>query len=130
MKKTTHEEHRNLILQAACRGRVRQSDGDRCLPMDLYIIAAPISDIPTTDNVQIMFPGAEVKRWCPVAPKLRGRALDAATVLVGLLERGELVDPGAFLGYGATARIMPGKNGQIVPMRTTHFNRLADADAW
>jgi hypothetical protein len=27
-------EHAHMILQALCRGRVRKSDGAKCLPMD------------------------------------------------------------------------------------------------
>ena len=79
--RTTHGEHRNLVLQAACRGRVRQSNGRHCAPMDLYIIAAAASAIPTTSTIHIIFPGAQITRWCPVPPKLAGKALDAAVIL-------------------------------------------------
>lgn len=129
--KTTHGEHRNLILQAACRGRVRQSDGLLCLPMNLYIIASPRSAIPTTENINIMFPKAAVKRWAPVAPKLSGRAADAAAVLGGFLSEGALETADDFLAYGALAVRMPGKDGQPKPMQAVHFNRrVADSDAW
>ncbi len=46
VQRTILGEHRNLLLQAICRGRVRKLDGDQCLPMDAYVIAAPISGIP------------------------------------------------------------------------------------
>ena len=129
--KTTHGEHRNLILQAACRGRVRQSDGDRCLPMDLYIIAAANSAIPTTENVGIMFPGAAVKRWAPVAPKLVGKAADAAVVLGRLIDGGALSGPDAFLSYSGIAKLMPGKGGTVRPMTNGNFrSRVADSNSW
>ncbi len=129
--RTTHGEHRNLILQAACRGRVRQSNGLYCLPMNLYIIAAPGSAIPTTENIHTMFPGAAIKRWAPMPPRLTGKALDASTVLARLLDGGALAAPSDFLGYGAIAALMPGKDGAVKPMQPGHFNsRVADGDAW
>ena len=33
-------EHAHMILQALCRGRMRKSDGAKCLPMDAYVIAS------------------------------------------------------------------------------------------
>lgn len=44
-----------------------QAGGDRCKPMDLYLIAAAGRGIPTAENMAIMFPGYQVKRWAPVA---------------------------------------------------------------
>ena len=40
VQRTIQGEHANLLLQAICRGRVRKLDGDRCLPMSAYVIAA------------------------------------------------------------------------------------------
>ena len=39
-------EHKNLILQAACRGSVRKCVGDQCAAMDLYLIASNRTGIP------------------------------------------------------------------------------------
>ncbi|WP_428377969.1 hypothetical protein [Lichenicoccus sp.] len=129
--KTTHGEHRNLILQAACRGRVRQSNGDQCLPMDLYLIASAASAIPSTSNMQTIFPGAAVKRWCPVAPKLAGKALAASLVLDRLLADGALATADGFLTYGQIASVMPGKDGAVKPMAVRDFKqRIADSDQW
>jgi hypothetical protein len=70
IKQTIEGEHRNLLLQAICRGRVRKLDGDRCLPMDAYIIAAPVSRIPAA--LVSIFPGCAVQRWDPLGFKLTG----------------------------------------------------------
>ena len=131
VKKTTHGEHRNLILQAALRGRARQADGDRCQPMDLYLIAAAGSGIPTAENMEIMFPGCQVKRWAPVAPKLAGRALDASIVMGGLLDSGALAAANDFLPYSRISDLMPGKDGAPKVMHVRDFKRrVADSDPW
>ena len=59
-----------MLLQAICRGRVRKLDGDRCLPMYAYVIAAPISRIPAA--LVSIFPGCTVRRWDPLGFKLTG----------------------------------------------------------
>ena len=61
VERTTQGEHANLILQALCRGRVRRSDGDRCLPMNAYVIAAKRSGI--ADALPGIFPGCKVRPW-------------------------------------------------------------------
>jgi hypothetical protein len=46
IQRTTVGEHKDLLLQAICRGRVRKLDGDKCKPMHAYVIASPVSGIP------------------------------------------------------------------------------------
>jgi len=64
-------EHKNLILQAACRGSVRRCIGDQGDAMDLYLIASNKTGIPyvLTD----IFPGAKLERWIPKDKPLRGK---------------------------------------------------------
>ena len=80
---TQRGENANLVLQAVCRGRVRKSDGPRCLPMTAYIIAAARSGIP--DDLPAIFPGAKVLPWGPQdAPKGNvKKALDYVRVEMG-----------------------------------------------
>jgi hypothetical protein len=70
VRQTIEGEHRNLLLQAICRGQVRKLDGDQCLPMNAYVIAAPISGIPAA--LPSIFPGCTVRRWDPLGFKLTG----------------------------------------------------------
>ena len=74
---TIRGEHANLILQALCRGRVRKSDGSRCLPMEAWIIASVKSGIPA--DIDAIFPGCTVQPWKPqgVTKTLSGKPLDA-----------------------------------------------------
>lgn len=131
VRRTTYGEHRNLILQAACRGRVRQSDGDRCRPMDLYIIASASSAIPTHENVQTIFPGALVRRWAPLPVGLTGKALEASVILARLLEDGTLRRGNGFLGYAQIAARMTGKAGEAQPMDMKNFmSRVAAKEEW
>ena len=64
-------EHKNLILQAACRGAVRRCIGDQCGLMDLFIIASNRTGIPLT--LHDIFPGARLKKWLPVDKPLTGK---------------------------------------------------------
>jgi hypothetical protein len=72
IRQTIEGEYRNLLLQAICRGRVRKLNGDQCLPMNAYVIAAPISGIPAA--LPSIFPGCTVRRWDPLGFKLTGHA--------------------------------------------------------
>ena len=63
-------EHKNLILQAACRGTVRKCMGDQCAPMELYLIASNITGIPYV--LQDIFPGAKLRPWLPQDKPLSG----------------------------------------------------------
>jgi hypothetical protein len=72
-------EHRHLVLQALCRGRVRKCDGDACLPCEAYIIAANRTGIPAA--LPDIFPGCKVKLWRPIKRDLRGKVADAFKVI-------------------------------------------------
>jgi hypothetical protein len=78
-------EHRHMILQALCRGRVRRCDGDVCLPCDAYIIAAARSGIP--EALPEIFPGCRVVRWQPVQKDLRGKVKEAVEFIVDWFEK-------------------------------------------
>lgn len=75
-------EHAHLILQAACRGAVRKSDGAGCCPCDLYVIASPKSGIPSMLEGATIFPNCKVIDWSPVAKNLKGKALEAFEYVV------------------------------------------------
>jgi len=64
-------EHKNLILQAACRGSVRKCIGDQGDEMDLFLIASNKTGIPYT--LREIFPGATIKQWIPKDKPLRGK---------------------------------------------------------
>lgn len=68
-------ESKNDILQAACRGGVRISDGDSCPPTELYIIASPRSRI--NSALPVIFPDCKLKKWEPVQVSLAGNAARA-----------------------------------------------------
>lgn len=69
-------EHKNLILQAACRGSVRKCIGDQGDFMDLFLIASSKTGIPY--NLKEIFPGAKLERWIPKDKPLRGKVGEAA----------------------------------------------------
>lgn len=69
-------ENRHLILQAACRGAVRLSDGDQCRPANVYIIASRSKNNIERDLPEV-FPGARIVRWQPVKKALRGKVAEA-----------------------------------------------------
>ena len=77
---TMRGEHAHLVLQALCRGRVRKSDGDKCWPMNAYVIASPRSGIP--QDLTTIFPGCRVVAWRPNRRALRGN-LKRAVEYVG-----------------------------------------------
>lgn len=61
IKATQKGEHAHFILQALCRGRVRQLDGEYCKPMDAYVIASERSGI--VEQLPDIFPGCQMKMW-------------------------------------------------------------------
>jgi hypothetical protein len=63
-------EHKDQILQAACRGAVRKCIGDQCGAMDLYIIASAKTGIPY--DLHDIFPGARLSKWQPNEKPLGG----------------------------------------------------------
>jgi hypothetical protein len=83
VRRTEQGEHANLILQALCRGRVRKSDGSRCLPMSAFVIASNQSRIP--DHIADIFPGCTVQEWRPHKREPRGRVLQALQAIAALL---------------------------------------------
>lgn len=81
-------EHGHAIVQAVGRGVTRGCSAGRCLPGDVYIIAAAGSGIEVA--LRDWFPGATVKRWYPAnRPALTGKAAQAAAFIEHRLE----VDP-------------------------------------
>jgi hypothetical protein len=72
-------EHKNLILQAACRGSVRKCVGDQGGAMDLYLIASNKTGIPYILNE--IFPGAKLKKWLPTERPLRGKVGEAVAYI-------------------------------------------------
>lgn len=74
-------ESKHGILQAACRGSVRNCDGDRAHACDVYLIASVRSGIPQT--LPELFPGCRVVRWAPVKRELGGKVKEA----IGYLKR-------------------------------------------
>ncbi len=77
-------EHRHLVLQALCRGAVRQCIGDVCAPCNAYIIASVNSGIGET--LPHIFPGCKVRRWKPLGTALKGKMKHAASVIKGRLK--------------------------------------------
>lgn len=75
-RRVTDGEHRHLILQAACRGSVRKSDGSSCAPMNLYVIASRRSGI--TRSLSGVFPGCKLVDWKTKPIALKGRVKEAA----------------------------------------------------
>lgn len=70
-------EHAHLILQAACRGAVRKSEGEKCGRCTVYIIAHPRHGITKMLEDGYIFPGAHLTEWLPVEKELRGRVREA-----------------------------------------------------
>lgn len=69
-------EHMDHILQAACRGAIRQSQGGDCPPSNLYIIASKKSGI--EHALQEVFPGSKLREWFVGASVLKGKAAEVA----------------------------------------------------
>ncbi|MCW5772350.1 MAG: hypothetical protein KIT16_11985, partial [Rhodospirillaceae bacterium] len=76
-------EHRHLILQALCRGRVRKCEGAACPPVNAYIIASERSGI--REELPTIFPGATVRPWRPLPVELRGHVKAAAAFVLAKL---------------------------------------------
>lgn len=79
-------EHRNLILQALCRGAVRKCHGASCPAVTAYIIASARSGI--RDELPFVFPNATVEAWRPVKHDLKGNPARAATFVIEALTTG------------------------------------------
>lgn len=88
VRKTTQGEHANFVLQAICRGRVRKSDDDKCLPMDAYVIAASTSGIAAA--LPSIFPGCTVVDWRPITQTTAsGKLKDAINYVRGRIATGD-----------------------------------------
>ena len=75
VRQTERGEHRHLLLQAICRGRVRRSDGSRCQPMTAYVIASPRSGL--AGELPTVFPGCVVEAWSPLTEEATGKVREA-----------------------------------------------------
>ncbi|MGM4895938.1 hypothetical protein [Tardiphaga sp. 839_C3_N1_4] len=73
-------EHRHLILQAICRGRVRKCEDAKCPPSDVYVIASRGSRI--AEELPSIFPACSVTPWRPEGRKqLLGKVADAVAFI-------------------------------------------------
>ena len=72
-------EHAHVILQALCRGRVRKSDGAKCLPMEAYIVGATRHGIPAA--CRAIFPNCDVRTWAPEGQQLHGKLAEAMKIV-------------------------------------------------
>jgi hypothetical protein len=95
LKQIKRGEHANLILQAVCRGAVRQSDGETCGQCDVYVIAANKHGIPEMLRDGSIFPGAKAEEWMPIKRKLTGKVKQAFDFVVTWTGQ----NPGEFLEY-------------------------------
>ena len=77
--KTRLGESLHGILQAACRGSVRNIREGIAQPCDVFLIAKKGNGI--ADQLQHIFPGCQVLEWVPEPPKLSGRAMELFTCL-------------------------------------------------
>jgi len=64
-------ESAHHLLQAACRGAIRKSEGDTCPDTNLWIITAPQTGI--EDLLPNLFPGSKKTTWKTTAISLTGR---------------------------------------------------------
>ncbi len=85
VKRVELGEHGHAIVQAVGRGVTRGCSEGKCLPGDVYIIAAAGSGIEAA--LRDWFPGATVKRWYPAnRPALTGKAAQAAAFIAQRLK--------------------------------------------
>jgi hypothetical protein len=70
-KQTEAGEHKELILQALCRGSVRKCHGGSCAPCTAYIIAASRTGI--REMLPEVFPDCTVEDWLPKERPLKGK---------------------------------------------------------
>lgn len=80
VKRVELGEHGHAVVQAVGRGVTRGCSDGKCLPGDVYIIAAAGSGIEAA--LRDWFPGARVKRWYPAnRPPLTGKVAQAAAFI-------------------------------------------------
>jgi hypothetical protein len=68
-------EHAHLVLQALCRGTVRNCKGADCMPCNAYIICSPASGIARA--LPSIFPGCQVADWQPTYTALSHKVKQA-----------------------------------------------------
>ena len=112
---TEQGEHRHLMLQAICRGRVRRSDGNRCQPMTAYVVASPRSGI--AGELATVFPGCSVEAWNPLGVTAKGKTREAVEFLTEALTGGR-TEVSYSEVYGALG------------MQNDNFKRIAKHPAW
>jgi hypothetical protein len=114
-------ENRHLILQAACRGAVRKSNGDECLPSHVYIIASRRTNIER--DLPRVFPGARIVRWRPVEKALTGKIGEAYAYIVERLRQ----DPRAIVAFRDTMRAIGWKDAKEFKKRIREHDDFIDA---
>jgi hypothetical protein len=87
-------ESKHHLMQGACRGSMRLSEGGDCSPCELFIIASERSGIPR--SLREVFPECRVKRWRPVVRPLKGIVKAAVDALE---DRAEFMGVGCFLPF-------------------------------
>lgn len=85
-------EAKNVMLQAACRGNVRMSDGDSCPPGNhLYAVYSSDGSMPLRGELLTeIFPGAAFAKWrpagVPIKVALRTKAARLADMIAGRMD--------------------------------------------
>ena len=74
-KRIEKGEHLHGILQALCRGSVRQCREGVCAPCDAYVIASVNSGIPAA--LTEVFPRAKLHEWRPIGRVIKGQVKEA-----------------------------------------------------
>jgi hypothetical protein len=87
IQNTERGETANLVFQAICRGRVRKSEGDKCRPMQAYVIASERSGL--GQMIPTIFPGCSLVPWTPLQRPLPGSVKAALDYTDKALARGE-----------------------------------------
>lgn len=114
-------EHRHMILQAVCRGRVRKCDGSRCPPSNVYIVASRGSRI--GDDLPNIFPGCHVVPWVPIETQLKGQVGDAVSFILDRTETGSFVSDAEVMEH---LRIKDSSNFRRCVKKHADFVRVLD----
>jgi hypothetical protein len=72
------------VIQALCRGAVRGFVHGKCPRTDVYLVANRWSGLP--QSLGVVFPGADVVDWHPVAGKLKGQTEQAFDYIADRIE--------------------------------------------
>src|SRR5262249_27099932 len=79
--------HAHNVLQAACRGAIRNNDAERCPEANLYIITP--KHIGLQALLPKIFPQCKIFEWKPIAKEAKGRVKEAIEIVSGWLESSE-----------------------------------------